>query len=225
MSDWPFDRSNLVSVRPPALPDLFVFSVMSSGRHPGDFWCRAPGFLPPGALTEEELNLHRNDVSDVEEDLKESDVDEADEESLGETPIKRPSARPKAVAKVLKRPSARSFKEDDKDKVKEKPMGPSSNEEVTVESDKTKSKPKPKHKAKNTRVKTKTKAVANAKAKPEKSNADSSKPMKRPASKAPPGWTPDMPGCSKCRWKGCRACRGRLGELEEFEAFLLNSDA
>jgi hypothetical protein len=159
------------------------------------------------------MNLHRNDVSDVE-DLRESDVDEADEESLGETPIKRPSARPKAVAKVLKRPSARSFKEDDKVKEKHKVMDPSSNEEVAVEIDKTKLKPK--HKAKNTRVKTKTKAVANAKAKPEKSNADSSKPMKRPASKAPPDWTPDMPGCSKCRWKGCRTCRARLAELEAF---------
>ena len=92
---------------------------MSSGRHPGDFWRRAPGFVPPGALPEEEMNLHSHDASEDGDILDRIELTEADEQEIwrileddDKTPMKRPSAGPRAV---MKRCSARSAKAKSKE--------------------------------------------------------------------------------------------------------------
>ena len=79
---------------------------MTSGRMPGDFWPRAPNYVPPGALSESEMDDQHACDSDVDlAHLLETPPKDAEgSESENEEPMKRPGAKLKEP--VMKRPSA-----------------------------------------------------------------------------------------------------------------------
>ena len=198
---------------------LTVVVTMASGRLPGDFWPRVPGYVPPGADPEPRYDSlsGSEEIEEVEDEMGRAAEDDHDKK---EVPLKKPASKmttakaKSAAATKDKHPKAKAapkLKSKPSRKVKGKP------------SPKLKAKPSPKLKAKpSPKVKAKAKASAKARAKakasaeetsekedapPKGATKSSEKKGKGRASVKPKGWKSGDIGCSKCRYKGCAACR------------------
>ena len=159
---------------------------MSSGRLPGDFWYRAPGFLPPGAQEEEEelssLSLSRisREWEEVTDRMLEDGLSDEEPGHATDVVMKRPSAKSKAKAKakakplVMKRPSARSAKAK---KSSEEDVDEALSEEAVVETP-TKPKATPNARATKTKATGATEASKPSKATTATKATDASKPSK-----------------------------------------------
>ena len=194
---------------------------MASGRLPGDFWPRAPGFVPPGAEPAPSAEEDSPFDTFVEQMYNEGWMDSPSNEPLSDTdkPLKKPASRnaktksesnadPKAptaksssVKAKAKANSARSSKPKPKPKPKAKAIAKSraakSKDSVDVRED-------------GNDVDAETLPVASAKGAAKKASV-LKKPssslrnhVKKPSKKTYP--KPGTLGCSKCRYQGCSAC-------------------
>lgn len=84
---------------------------MASGRLPGDFWPRVPGFVPPGS----DAQPSYDQVSDFEEESQVEGLEDVG--SNDEVAMKKPAAKKdldaKPTKKPAKKPSAKTTKNDD----------------------------------------------------------------------------------------------------------------
>ena len=105
--------SQFQSKHPPSDWHLIWMSwrLMASGRLPGDFWPRVPGFVPPGS----DAQPSYDQVSDFEEESQVEGLEDVG--SNDEVAMKKPAAKKdldaKPTKKPAKKPSAKTTKNDD----------------------------------------------------------------------------------------------------------------
>lgn len=200
---------------------------MASGRLPGDFWPRAPGFVPPGAEPAPSAEEDSPFDTFVEQMYNEGFMDSPSDEPLPDKPLKKPASRnakpasvsnaaPKARAKpsVKAKAKAKSAKSSKSSKPNAKPIAvskPKAKCRAVKSKDSVDEKPsKAEANKDDVDVDAETLPVVSAKGAAKKASvlkkpsSSSKKHLKKPSKKTYP--KPGTLGCSKCRYQGCSAC-------------------